>query len=756
MNIRNRLLTLVLAILMPAFVSAALAVWYVYDEQRIEQDQRIGEAAHVMSLLIDKDLQTIEGALRALATSPALDQPTLAEFHEQAGSLAFKPNSTIVLSDLAGVRTMNTRVPFGVDLPKSPSAVHAYRRKAGPRETVITDLFFAPIGKRHDFAIQVPVIRQGDVRHYLAMGVGADNLQPLLMNTQLPRGWVGVVIDRRGAIIARTQNAAKFVGKTVGEGLLVRIRAQQKAGVHIGTTLDGLRTAGYFSRSDTSGWTVVINVPIEEIRRPAVHAAIFLAAILLLVLGAVLAIAQRYAKRTAAPIEALRVAAQRMARGEEVGHTPFGLVETDAVGLALSNASVQIARNKNDLEARVRDAVTSAERAQRALLQGQKLEALGRLTGGIAHDFNNVLQTLSAAVQLLQRTQDPVRLAWIAATCQKAIDRAAALTAQMRSFGRVQEVNLELVELKPVLATVSPLLKSALPDSVRLTVSIDADVYPVRIDVLQFEMALLNLLINARDAIPAHGNVRLAIANAAPGAPLDTLAATDFVRVSVCDDGSGMTPDVLARATEPFFTTKGPGSGSGLGLSQAYGFAQQSQGLLQIDSVAGRGTTVTIYLPRADAPPARHAQHAQPTRHAAPQGASAQPGAQPDTQPAPDCSVLFVDDDALIREMMVPALSERGYQVQVAATGDDALAVLNAGLAFDVVISDIVMPGTIDGIELARIVRARFPATAVVLATGFTDKRIDVGPVRTLAKPYSVHDAAAAIDAAWREPQVLR
>ncbi|WP_167081010.1 hybrid sensor histidine kinase/response regulator [Massilia aquatica] len=743
MNIRNRLLKLVLAILIPAFVSATVAVWYVYDKQRVEQGERMAEAAHVMSLLIDKDLQTIEGTLRALATSPALDQPTLAQFHQQAASLPLKPNSTIVLSDLDGIRTLNTRVPFGADLPRTASAVHAYRQQAGARATVITDLFFAPIGKRHDFAVQVPVIRDGQVRQYLAMGVGAGNLQPLLMNTQLPAGWVGVIIDRRGTVIARTQHADRFVGKTVGEALLARILARQKTGIHFGVTLDGVHTAGYFTRSDTSGWTVVLNVPLAELRRPAVNAAIFLAAILVLVLGVVLAVAQRYAKRTAAPIEALLLAAQRMARGETVAHTPFGLMETDAVGLALSNASAEIARNKRELEGRVRDAVTSAERAQRALLQGQKLEALGRLTGGIAHDFNNVLQTLSAAVQLLQRTSDPQRLAWIAATCQKAIDRAAALTAQMRSFGRVQEVNLELVDLNRVVATVSPLLTSALPDSITLDIAIDQAVYPVRIDVLQFEMALLNLLINARDAIGASGKVRLSIANAAPGAPLDTLAAADFVRVRVADDGSGMSADVLARATEPFFTTKGPGSGSGLGLSQAYGFAEQSQGLLHIDSVPGHGTTVTIYLPRAEAPSARAA---------APPAAMAQRDA-----PAPvRCSVLFVDDDALIREMMVPALSERGYRVRVATSGDDAVAALETGTAFDVVLSDIVMPGAVDGIALARIVRARFPATAVVLASGYTDKRIDLDAVRALAKPYSVDDAAAAIDAAWREQPAVR
>lgn len=731
-----------MAIVAPAFLSAAVAVWYVYDEQRTEQGRRIAEAAHVMSLLIDQELQTIEATLHALASSPALDQPGLEQFYRQAASMPLKPNSTIVLSDLAGIRTMNTRVPFGAALPATPSAVQAYRRQADPRQTVITDLFFAPIGKRHDFAVQVPVVRDGQVRHYLAMGVGADNLQALLINAQLPQGWVGAILDRRGALIARTRHADKLIGKTVSEALAARIQAGQKTGVHIGTSLDGVRVAGYFNRSDTSGWTAVISVPLEEIRRPAIRAAIVLSTILVLLLAGVLVVARRYASRTVAPIDALRLAAQRMAQGEAVAHTPFGLFETDAVSLALSNASMQIARNKSELEARVRDAVTSAERAQRALLQGQKLEALGRLTGGIAHDFNNVLQTLSAAMQLLQATRDPARLDWIAATCQKAIDRAAALTAQMRSFGRVQEANLELVDLAQVVATVSPLLKSALPHSVTLSMSIDAGLHPVRIDVLQFEMALLNLLINARDAIDANGNVRLSAANVAPAALPESLAAalarSDHVRVCVGDDGSGMSPEVLARATEPFFTTKGPGSGSGLGLSQAYGFAEQAQGVLHIDSVPGHGTTVTIFLPRADA---------GPVHDAAPRGAIA----QPDMAAGTACSVLFVDDDALIREMMVPALSGRGYRVQVAATGDAALAALDAGSAFDVVLSDIVMPGAVDGIELARLVRARHPATAVVLATGYTGKRIDVGAVRTLAKPYSVDDVVAAIDAARRE-----
>jgi CheY-like chemotaxis protein len=368
--------------------------------------------------------------------------------------------------------------------------------------------------------------------------------------------------------------------------------------------------------------------------------------------------------------------------------------------------------------------VSAAERAQRALLQGQKLEALGRLTAGIAHDFNNVLQTLSTAMQLINRTADRARVQALVETCNRAIERATVLTGQMRAFGKVQDARLETIHPGKAIDLAMSLLKSALPGNIDLEVRTADALWPVTVDPLQLELALLNIVINARDAMPAGGAVTMDLQNDVFDAPHCGIGPGEYVHIAITDSGSGMSADVLSRALEPFYTTKAVDKGTGLGLPQAYGFATQAHGTLVLHSTEGKGTTVSIYLPRATtvASDLARTDFELPARSGT-------------------GTLLFVEDDDLVREAVGPALSNAGFSVVIASSGDEALALLESGLSIDLVFSDIVMPGTINGVDLARIVRARFPHVHIVLATGYTDARANISGVRLLAKPYNIMEA---------------
>ncbi|MET0856187.1 MAG: ATP-binding protein [Telluria sp.] len=729
MYFRNRLLILVLSILLPAFASSMLAVWYVYDQEHDSQERSVGEAARALALLVDKELQTREGVLQTLASSPSLARGDLAEFYGHAKSMAPTPASAIILQEPSGRQVMNTRVPPGQPLPqRRASDMGKLIEQYGGNRTLVSDVFFAPVAKRYDFTIQVPVVIAGELKYYLAMGINAGSLQSLFQNQRFPASWIMTVIDRNGKVVARTRDGDKFVGTTV-RPYTQRIIGAAREGSYPSVTLEGIPVKAFFSTSARSDWKVLISIPEAEIRQIPVRAAALLAGMLVLVLLAALFAARRTSRSTIAPIEHLGTVADRLGRGEEVRYQSQGLREIDRVGMRLADAAEQIKTAQNELERKITVAVATNARAQAALIKGQKLEALSRLTGGIAHDFNNLLQTLTSALQLAAMTADPVRVQSLLATCQAAVRKATDLTAQLGSFGKVQDARLEAVELAPAIRKKMQLLASAVGSSVSLRLDMTDQLWPVLIDPVQLELALVNLALNACDAMPQGGALRISAENVpAERAPRDMPGECVLLRVT--DTGIGMSADVLSNALDPFFTTKPMGQANGLGLAQVYGFANHSGGLLRLDSVEGEGTTVEIYLPRAAC-------------------ASTEVAREVAAAPAPRTGgagrhVLFVDDDSLLRDTVAPALEHAGFTVTVAASGDEAVAHLQAGLRPDVVFSDIVMPGRTSGIELAGIVRARFPGTGIVLATGYSDQRVGLADVQVLSKPYEL---TAVIDA---------
>jgi CheY-like chemotaxis protein len=305
-------------------------------------------------------------------------------------------------------------------------------------------------------------------------------------------------------------------------------------------------------------------------------------------------------------------------------------------------------------------------------------------------------------------------------TCKRTVSRATALTTRLGSFGRVQDARLLTVDPGEQVRGSVQLLRGVLRQGTRMEVHCEDDLWPVTVDPVQFDLALLNLAINARDAMPDGGRLAVDVRNCILEPTMERTGG-DYVRVSVTDTGIGMPPDGLARALDPFFTTKPPGQGSGLGLPQAYAFATQSRGWLTLASTVGAGTTIEIYLPRSLQP--LSATAARTDRQAPGHGSG---------------RVLFVEDDPLVREAVVRGLEDCGFDVMVAPDGDKALAMLDAGLDADVVFCDIVMPGKVSGIDLAGILHERRPGLPVVLATGYTDQRAVIPGVQVLAKPYEI------------------
>lgn len=351
--------------------------------------------------------------------------------------------------------------------------------------------------------------------------------------------------------------------------------------------------------------------------------------------------------------------------------------------------------------------LTELKAAEAKLREAQKMEALGQLTGGVAHDFNNLLMVVLGNLALLRKRlpADP-RILRLLDGAQQGAERGAALTQRMLAFARRQELRPTAVDLAGLVRSVTPLLERSAGPTVRIEASLPEGLPPALADANQLELALLNLVVNARDAMPQGGVVEIAAAVAeAPGrkAPAGLLPG-QYLRVTVRDTGAGMDAATLARATEPFYTTKGVGQGSGLGLSMVQGLAQQSGGGLLLASTPGQGTTAEIWLPRAESQAARPA----------PSGGVESRGA------APARRVLVVDDDALVAAGTAMILEDLGHEVVTAASAEEALRILGADRRIEFVLTDHAMPGT-TGLELAERLRRERPDLPVALATGYAE-----------------------------------
>lgn len=385
----------------------------------------------------------------------------------------------------------------------------------------------------------------------------------------------------------------------------------------------------------------------------------------------------------------------------------------------------------------VRD-ITALRATEASLRQAQKMEAVGQLTGGVAHDFNNLLSVVIGNIDTLLphlKAPDDIDLA------NEALNgalRGAALTRQMLAFARRQALDPKNIDLAQHLPQIATMLRRTLGENIAVTSHCASDLWPCLVDAGQLDSVLLNFAINARDAMPSGGNLTIEASNihldgqyAATNAEV---TPGDYVRIAVTDDGQGIPPEILGRVMEPFFTTKAPGQGTGLGLSMAFGFAKQSGGHLKIYSEVGHGTTINLYLPRAGM-------------------GTEQPAAgriESTSLPKGRETILVVDDNEAVRKTAARQLDDLGYQVIEAANGHDALDLLARGNGIDLLFSDVVMPGGLSGFDLAAKATELYPALRILLVTGFAEAAIKNSAakgadVQLLSKPYRRQELAERI-----------
>jgi signal transduction histidine kinase len=376
----------------------------------------------------------------------------------------------------------------------------------------------------------------------------------------------------------------------------------------------------------------------------------------------------------------------------------------------------------------LQDQIAEREKAEEALRQSQKMEAMGQLTGGVAHDFNNLLMVASSGLDLMDRTTDPARRDHLKQAIRQAIDRGASLTQQLLAFARRAPVRPEVIDLKDSLLGMRHLLERALREDIVVEFELAADLWSVEVDPSQLEVAILNTAINARDALSEGGVITVKALNV----PASSEHPVDRVQLCVIDNGVGVPAELVPRLFEPFFTTKSVGEGTGLGLSQVYGFARSSGGEVEFQSEVGLGSTVCIHLPRSRRSP--------PRRLEGPVVAVASDRRR---------HVLLVEDDDNIAGLVAAMLDDLGYDATRATNATSALDILDAQ-AFDLVFSDMVMPGEMNGLMLAEAVATRFPTMPIVLTTGYSNAASSARAkgIRLLLKPYRIDALANELQSA--------
>jgi len=666
---------LVLAALVPLLILSAGLMAHSLRQQQDALERDVLARVQRISDLIEQELSKQIELVQVLANSPSLDGPIdVKGFAEHAKRVrqGMPLWRYVVLSDQDGNRLVDVPEPVS----GTPGAVvepPSHLRAVQTAQPVIGNLMR---GRRNypAFAIRAPVVRNGKVAHVVSAVVEPTAIRDMLFAAGMPNTWIGAVVDADGRIVARTSGPSSLIGQPASESARAASgRAPQ--GVYEGTTLEGVATVTAYRVLPLSRWSIHIGIPRELYNAPLTRS------LWLMLAGAV---------------------------------------------LSALLAAVFVWLLARELRNRQRETAIFEE--------GRRLEALGQMTGGVAHDFNNLLMIVQGSADALRRNPgDAQRHAKLTDAILAATARGQALTRQLLAFARRGSNEPTTFRLRERVPHLLELLKPTTRDDINVAIDIPEHIWPVFADMNGLDIALVNLAVNARDAMPEGGRLSVSARNVMLNERLDegTGLRGDYVAIAVMDTGVGIAPDQIGRVFEPFFTTKPAGKGTGLGLSQVYGFAKQSDGAITVASRPGGGTTFTLYLPRS-------------TRSAA----AADAPANPDIA-AGAGHILLVEDNPDVAQVTEAMLVSAGYTVSCSKSARQALDRLAVGETFDVIVSDIVMEG-MSGLELNRRVRDAWPHMAFVLMTGYSESLLAGSPkgVPVLSKPFFQNDLVEAIRAA--------
>jgi signal transduction histidine kinase len=653
---------------LPLVVLAGVTAIWAIEAQRVQLKREV--AGKVNGLLNDIDLQisAIQVELKLLSKLPSIQSDDITAFDRQLRAViqvdgTAPVGTTLVLHDAHGQQLINTNRPFGEPLPRATNT-EMHDRVVATGLPQVSDLITGATLRRPIIAVGVPVVHDGHVVNVLAMGIGPEILSELLkeqnlLSEAISPAWTIAIVDRRGIILARNRELDQFLGKPVATLLWKAIISGTTDTWIPNITSDGTPVYSTFRRSLVTGWTVAIGVPREFVDAPVRQAWMLAIGGGISFVALSLALAYWMAQGIRRPVNKLAAMTRAMGGGEPVGPFYSGVRELNLVGDGLGDAAITLAQHREHLEEVVTRRtqelalvnnqlwaeIEARKQAQATLLQTQKMEAIGQLTGGIAHDFNNLLAVACGSLEMLDARILDEKSLRLLRSARTAMSRGASLTGSLLAFARKQRLEPVLADLNSVIVEMTEMLRRSIGRSIEIRLAFSADLWPVLIDIGQLETALLNVAINARDAMPEGGTLLIKTANISDELP-EEVVARECVLVSMGDTGTGMTTEVMERAFDPFFTTKEVGKGTGLGLSMVFGVVHQSGGAVRLRSRVGGGTTVLIYLPRA-----------------ASAALSATEGPTPaGVRPGGGARILIVDDDAAVRGLTVECLREIGYR----------------------------------------------------------------------------------------------
>nr|WP_297388554.1 ATP-binding protein [uncultured Roseateles sp.] len=776
--IRSRLLVLVLSVMLPGIIAALWVSWRTWSDEQEATVRHMRDSTRALSMVVDKELARRAGIARVLSLSQILDsapqvpQDDLAMLELQSrramqglsGWVELNaPGRTLFSTRLASGRVPDTPLapaaaasapglavtgpaavaaaPAPLELPTTAASRPVLVREAVPliEQAVIGDLGPDPATGQLRAQIVQPIERGGHVWLNMSISVLPQEMQQIIDAQRLPPDWTATIMDGRGTVVARHPGGISYAGRP-GTDDLRRLMATREEARFDSVNLDGKPVVGYFTKSP-QGWTVVTAVPRDSgvggLGGRTALQPIAIGALLLVLVGMFGAL--WISRRISGPIHALSAIASELRAGEPVHAPKTGMLECDEVALALEDASVAIRQGRSELEDRVNEAIDRTREAEQLSSRSQRTAALGRLTGGVAHDFNNLLGVISNSAHLIQRSPHAESLAMPLGAIMRSVDVGSRLTQHLLRVAGRQPVHPQVVDLRSTLGEMNELLATVLGKRMQLTMTMAPDLPSVRVDPSELELALINIALNARDATSGMGEITLEAGRAAPGDVQD-LAPGEYVAISVSDRGPGIPEDLLVRVFEPFFTTKPVGKGTGLGLSQVQGFCVQAGGTARIASQLGAGTTVTLLLPArssASAGGGARDEVAQPEARA-----NALAGAR----------VLLVEDNEELNRVTASLLRSFSCQVLTAKDADEALQLFGSGAAVDVVLSDVVMPGSMDGQALARELRKRRPGLPVVLISGYSEALTAESSFIVLRKPASPSQILEALRRAMGLP----